>query len=402
MKTDGLKRKNMTKRTLLLTLFLLFGFLPTAGLFLWGSYRHTEWYVQNWNKRTENLLEIPVKADSVIHESPGSGRLYGLSFFMPESTEENPVLLAQMPRADWVRYTALREGREVRFTKWTFPELKLAPHCLETLWTAHQHFLSTQDWRGRELILELEKDGTVQTGFDEDALRLHEAELRIRMQKGTPETEISFLVPETDRMARIFLVLCSIQKNGSRTMQATLKTDVGGLPTHYLTPIFPMLNALGSDARFTGAIEIQQTFSRWSGFFRGKFDGVDAAVFLPKKNLTGKGTLIVENARFDASQLIFADGKFQVLQGTVSRSFLKQIADTTQLALQGVRETDETLNFQELAFRFQIRNSQMQIYGECGGFGPGVFCTGQNGPILMEPTFPRDPFSRALLLDALF
>jgi len=402
MKTDGLKRKNMTKRTLLLTLFLLFGFLPTAGLFLWGSYRHTVWYVQNWNSRAERLLELPVKADSIVHESPGSGRLYGLSFFMPESTEEKPLLLAQMPWADWVRYTTLREGREVSLTKWTLPELKLSPHCLETLWTAHQHFLSAQDWHGRELILELEKDGMVQTGFDENALRLHEAELRIRMQKGTPETEISFLVPELDRKAKVFLSLRSIQKNGSRTMQATLKTDVGGLPTHYLTPIFPMLNALGSDARFTGAIEIQQTFSRWSGFFRGKFDEVDASVFFPEKNLMGKGTLVVENARFDASQLIFADGNFRMIQGTISKPFLEQLAHTTQLTVRGVNVLEETVDLQELAFRFQIRNSQMQIFGECGGYESGVFLMGPNGPMLTEPTFPREPFSRAILMDALF
>lgn len=392
----------MTKRTILLTLFLLFGFLPTAGLFLWGSYRHTGWYVQNWNSRAERILEIPVKTDSIVHCTPGSGRLYGISFFMPENTEEKP-LLAQMPSASWVKYTALREGKEIQFLKWTLPELKLTPNCLETLWTVHQRFLSSQEWHGKELLIELEKDGMVQLGFeDEAALCLHQAELRIRTQKGIPVTEISFFVPETNRQAKVFLSLRCVLKNGSRSILATLKTDVGGLPTHYLTTLFPMLNSLGPDARFTGAIEIQQTFSRWSGFFRGKFDAVDVSAFLPEKNLTGKGTLVVKNARFDASQLIFADGEFRCIQGTISRTFLERLANMTQLAVRGVQETDDVLNFQEFAFRFQIRNAQMQIFGECGGRESGVFLTGPEGPMLSEPTFPREPFSRALLMDAIF
>lgn len=394
----------MPKRTILLTLFILFGFLPTLGLLLLGGYRQTGWYVRNYETWSEKALGLPVEVASITHHTPSNGRLHGVRIFQPGLTADGMRLpLASAPWADWLTYDVLSEGRELRRTKWTLPELTLDSQSLEPLWTAHQRMLGSGDWKNRELVLTVE--GPVRVGFDaEFPLELHQAELRIRTVKGSEQTDIVFTVPESGREAQIVLSLRRIVQGATQVMQATLTTDTGGLPTRYLSSLFPMLEALGKDCRFTGSIAIQQSFSRWSGFFRGRFDQVDVSAFLLPGSLTGSGTLEIEKARFDGARLMLADGTFRILQGSISPSLLAPILRTTQLVLRrptAALPVNGPIGFRELAFHFQVHDSQMQIFGQCEGFGAGVFITGPDGPILGEPAFHRNPFSRAVFMEDL-
>lgn len=397
----------MQKRLLLMTLFIVFGFLPVLALLAWGGFRQTEWYTHFYNAWAAKKLELPFETAAVTHPAPSHSRLTGITLFQPTAASDGTrEKLASAPWLDWHEYGIYREGQEIRLTKWTFPELTLSPESLEALWTLHSHAMSEPDyWRPRELSLLVE--GPVRVGFGENALELHQAELRIAWQKTGPQTDIVFWVPESEERggtqllheAQLVLTLKPVMRNASRVMQATLTTDSGGISVRYLKSLFPMLEAVGPKSRFTGSIAIQQSFSRWSGYFSGRFDAVDVSAFLPPSDLTGTGTLTVEKARFDGARLVFAEGKFRAEAGTVSRALLGRTARATQLVTRF--DSRDVIPYRELAFRFQIHDAQMQIYGECADFGTGVFLTGASGPILAEPSVPREPFSRAVFMDAL-
>ncbi len=392
----------MSKRSILITLFALFGMLPTLGILLFGIYRHTDWYVRNYATWSEKQLEIPLEIGAVRHHTFRRGTLESITAFQPGPTAEGKRLpLATLDRADWIQYGILRDGEERQLLRWTVSELAIDAHGLEPLWNIHRQLLSGDDfWKTHELAIQI--NDAVRVGFEKDALKLQKATFRIRSENGVPITEIRFLVPDGERMAQASVTLQRIVQHSAHIMQATLATDTAGLPIRYLKGLFPMLETLGETCRFTGSIAIQQSFSRWSGYFRGRFDSVDASVFLAADSVTGQGTLNVEKARFDGARLVMAEGTFRMTQGTVSRAFLDRIIRITQLSTRGIPlEPTMTQTFRELAFRFSVSDAKMQIYGQCEGHGSGVFMTGMNGPILCEPSFLRQPFSRAAFTETL-
>ncbi|MBQ2820950.1 MAG: hypothetical protein IJF17_05120 [Thermoguttaceae bacterium] len=388
----------MSKRSFLLILFLMFGFLPTAILLLFGTYRHLDWYTKNYASELGELFGLPVRVEMISHHSPGNGRIHGITVFQPGETQDP---LATAPWGDWFEYDILREGKEVRLIKWTLPELTLADECLEVIWTKHQRLLEqAEKWKNREIVLSVKKQ--VRVGEEANAIELIQAEARIHLENGEPQTDVVFQIPEDNgQNAQIVLSLKRVMLNHSELIQATITTDTRGISTRYLKGLFPMLEQLGEEARFTGSIAVQQSFSRWTGLFRGRFDLVDTKVLFPNGGLAGWGTLNVEKARFDGAQLILADGDFRVTQGMVSRKLLENFMTAAQLITKGILEPGEKLAFQELAFRFQIRDGQMQIFGNCQGVGAGIYLTGSHGPILSEPTFLRQPFSRTMFWEKL-
>ena len=395
----------MSKRSLLLTLFLLFGFLPALYLFLLGIYRHTELYVQNFGTFASSQLGLPVTITGITHQTRSQGRLHGLTVYQPGTTTDGKHLpLASAPWIDWIQYKTLHEGKEILLTKWILPELTLDIQCLEPLWYSHQRIL-TDSINGKKAFqnseIHLVVEGPVKVGFHENALELQRAEMRISQENGVPKTFIRFFVPDSGREAQIQLKLRKIVQNSSQVMEATLTTDTEGIPIKYLQTHFPMLRSLGTDCRFTGSIAIQQTFSRWSGVFRGRFSRVNAAVFIPNQALTGYNvTLDISKARFDGTHLMYAKGSFQIENGTISRSFLEQVQKETGLAA-GNWPVGDFIPFRELAFHFEMSDSQMQISGACSGTAPGVFLNGINAPLLRESPTPRKPFSRAIFMESL-
>lgn len=395
----------MSKRSLLLTLFLLCGFLPALYLFLLGIYRHTELYVQNYGASAGSQLGLPVKITGIIHHTPSQGRICGLTVFQPGATTDGKRLpLASAPWVDWIQYKTVHEGKEILLTKWILPELTLDAQCLEPLWYAHQR-ISTDSFYGKKPFqnaeIHLTVEGPVKVGFHENALELQRAELRISQENGTPKTFIRFFVPDSGREAQIQLTLQKIVQNSSQVMQATVSTDTQGIPVKYLQTLFPMLRSLGTDCRFTGSISIQQSFSRWSGVFLGRFNQVNASIFIPNQALTGyNGTLDITKARFHGSNLVYAEGSFQLENGTISRPFLERVQKETGLA-PGNWPVGNFIPFRELAFRFEMNDSQMQIFGACSGPTPGVFLDGMNGPLLRESTISHKPFSRAVFMESL-
>lgn len=388
----------MSKRAFLLLLFLTFGFLPTVGLLSLGSYRRLNWYAQNYASRLGQLFGLPVRIEAIAHHSPGNGRIRGITVFQPGEKREP---LASAPWGDWFEYDIFREGKEIRLVKWILPELTLAPECLEVVWTKHQRILEqAEKWKNREIVLSVK--GPIQVGDGANALELINAEARIHLENGTPQTDVVFQIPEANgRNAQIVLSLKRVMLNHSELIQATVTTDAQGVSVQRLKGLFPMLDQLGEKAIFIGSIAVQQSFSRWTGLFRGRFESVNAKTIIPGDHLEGWGTLNVEKARFDGAQLILADGDFRVTRGTISRKLLENFMAATQLVVRGVPEPGERLTFNELAFRFQIRDGQMQIFGNCQGVGPGIYLTGNYGPILSEPTFLRQPFSRAMFWEKL-
>jgi len=395
----------MPKRSFLLTLFLMFGFLPTFFLLLLGIYRQTGLCVRNYEAFAQSRLGLPMETTGIVYRTPSRGRLRGLTIFQPgTSTDGKHHPLASTPWVDWVRYKTLREGKEISLTKWTLPELVLDVQSLEPLWRTHQKVLmefgrEKNPFKSSEIFLEVE--GPVKVGFHEDAQELHRVEVKIFDEKGIPQTFVRFFVPDSNREAQIQLTLRHIVQNSSQVMQATLATDTQGIPIRYLQTLFPMLQVLGTECRFTGSIIIQQSFSRWSGVFCGRFDHVDPMAFVPNQALTGnKGTLEITKARFDGARLVQAEGSFQLEQGIISRSLLERAQQLIQLQV-GEWPTGNSIPFRELAFRFQMNDSQMQIFGACTGSGPGVFINGTQAPILSEASVQRKPFSRAVFIESL-
>ncbi|MBR0190792.1 MAG: hypothetical protein IJQ31_01850 [Thermoguttaceae bacterium] len=395
----------MSKRSLLLTLFLLFGFLPALALFLLGIYRQTELYVHNYAEFAGSQLGLPVEITGIVHHTPSQGRIRGLTVFQPGTTADGKRLpLASAPWIDWIRYKTIHEGKEILLTKWIFPELTLDAQCLEPLWRSHQRILSDSLYGKNPFQnseIHLVADGPVKVGFQENSLELHRAELKISQENGTPKTFIRFFVPDSGREAQIQLTLQKIVQNSSQVMQATLSTDTQGIPVKYLQTLFPMLRSLGTDCRFTGSISIQQSFSRWSGVFLGRFNRVNASLFIPNQALTGYNlTLDITKASFHGAHLVYAEGSFQLENGTISRSFLERVQKETGLA-PGNWPTGDFIPFREMAFRFEMNDSQIQISGACSDSAPGVFLNGINGPLIRESTTPRKPFSRAIFMESL-
>ncbi|MBQ9456853.1 MAG: hypothetical protein Q4A17_09335 [Thermoguttaceae bacterium] len=395
----------MSKRFFLLTLFFLCGFLPTLYLLLLGIYRQTEFYVRNYASFAESQLGLPVEITGIVHHTPSQGRIRGLTVFQPGAAADGSHLpLASAPWVDWIQYKTIHEGKEILLTKWVFPELTLDAQCLEPLWRTHQRILTDspygkKSFQNSEILLQVE--GPVKVGFQENALELQRSELRISQENGVPKTFIHFFVPDSGREAQVQLTLRKIVQNSSQVMQATLATDTQGIPVIYLQSLFPMLQSMGPDCRFIGSIAIQQSFSRWSGVFRGRFSRVDAAFFIPNKVLTGSnGILEITKARFDGSHLIQAEGTFQLENGTISRSFLARLQKETNL-MPGNWPAMDTIPFRELGIRFQMNETQMQIFGVCSGPIPGIFLNGTNGPLLRETSTPRNPFSRAVFMESL-
>ncbi|MDO4569772.1 MAG: hypothetical protein Q4D38_05265 [Planctomycetia bacterium] len=398
----------MQKRTLLMLLFVLFGFLPVLALLAWGEYRRTAWYALDKAAAFATFIEMPVVFEGVEHLRPHKTAYRGTQIFLPNTTSvstpekvgERP--LAEIPETIARNTTIERNGETIRQMNWAVGEIQLAPECLEPLWLMHQRILNrVQFWKQNELYLVVE--GSVRVGEGGTALDIQKAQMRIFDGAFGPETNISFEIPDGDVRAKINLTLVREQKQHSSVLIAEIDVSSDGISTERLASLFPIIRSVGQHSRYHGKISVQQSFSGWSCIFNGKFSNIDLAqVFGSNAPLSGVGELELKNTRFDGGRLIWGEGSFRAHNGTIRRAFLSSFAQATQLSTQGIPlPMGDPLSFVEMGFDFRLRMPEMQISGACSGHGAGVFVTNSLGPILREPTHSRPPFSAIVLFDAL-
>ncbi|MDO5113616.1 MAG: hypothetical protein Q4E67_04510 [Planctomycetia bacterium] len=376
---------------LLLLLFFLFGLFPVVGLLIWSGVRHTEGYVLYVQWQAEKVLGVPVKIGKIEHPRPNRIRWRDVSLSNGQ---------IQIPQVEIWNRTLKKEGKSFRQYHYTLPELTLETVCLETLWNLHQNVLTRPEgWKGAECFLEVEDAVHVKTM---PPLEIQDAHLQISQGKFGPQTEITFLLPDEGKFP-VTLMLQKVTQGTSQVMVATLQTPSAGIRTSHLFSLFPMLQQMGNDSRFSGKIVIQQSFRGWSGLFSGTFQNINLAALRGRDgSITGWGTLTLESARFDGGLLTQAKGMFEASGGAIRRHFLDQIILATQLSTRGIPlDMADPIPFQEMRFSFLVQNSRVELLGGCASHGPGVFLAGRNGPILCEPTHPRNPLRASVFFGAL-
>ncbi|MDO4575361.1 MAG: hypothetical protein Q4D98_09135 [Planctomycetia bacterium] len=381
----------------LLLVFYLLGLFPLLGLLVWGGVRHTAWYVHTVESQVEKRLKLPVTIEKVQHPGPGRTRLTEVRLFdesADDMAEEKPLFV--VPRLEIREHNVERDGRKIRLQQWTIPEMTLEAIRLETLWNLHRQVLAEVGyWRDNELELDVEEQVRVQTAVP---LEVRNARLRIFQGAFGPQTDIVFTLPDGEMDTPVQATLQSVRKKSATAILATLTTASGGIPAEHLFSLFPILEKMGDKTRFSGEIIIQQSFRGWSGLFRGTFQNLDLSqVLSPDTPLSGRGELRLESARFDGGRLVEATGTFTAGPGNMKRDFLEKIMKITRLAARGdLQNLSDPVPFERLAFGFRIQNGQITLTGQCPDFGPGVYLTSTNAPLLREPETPRKPFSAAL------
>ena len=376
---------------LLLLLFFLFGLFPVVGLLVYSGVRYTPWYVTYVQWQTEKVLGIPVQIGKIEHPRPNRIRWKEISLSAGQ---------IQIPQVEIWNRMLKKEGDSFRQYHYTLPEMTLETVCLETLWNLHQNVLTRPEgWKGAECFLEVEDAVHVKTI---PPLEIREAHLQIAQGKFGPQTKITFLLPDEGKFP-VTLTLQKVPQETSQVMVATLQTPSAGIRTSHLFSLFPMLQQMGTDSRFSGKIVIQQSFRGWSGLFSGTFENIDLATLRGRDgSITGRGTLTLESARFDGGILTQAQGTLEASRGSIRRYFLDQIILATQLSTRGIPlDMADPIPFQEMRFSFLVQNGRVELQGGCTAFGAGVFLAGRNGPILCEPTHPRNPLRASFFFGVL-
>lgn len=188
--------------------------------------------------------------------------------------------------------------------------------------------------------------------------------------------------------------ICLTRDRRSSAPVLCLDIDTGGhaLPCSLLAPNGGLLAGLGPEATFQGILQADRTADCWSGQISAEIAGIDLATVLAPiapGQLSGRGRLTLETARFRAGRLEMARGALAAENGTIGPELVATAS--RGLGLQTAASPREPQPYRQLGFGFQIEGGRIEVQGRCpvGNSQPAAVAVGPAGPILGPQDRPQ-------------
>jgi hypothetical protein len=179
------------------------------------------------------------------------------------------------------------------------------------------------------------------------------------------------------------------QRAAAAPPQTTLEFYVPNVPSGELPlALWPQSatwrESLGDRAHFYGRLHATQTAAGWQGELKGHIGDIDLGVAVAghlRQQLTGRGNLVVRNARFSGGQLQqFAGDLTSLSGGEISLPLVNALAQGLQLGRNFPRDRSlVAYRYTALGLSFHLDRTGFELLGNCRTSGSGLLIEGPDG-----------------------
>ena len=172
------------------------------------------------------------------------------------------------------------------------------------------------------------------------------------------------------------------------TTRVVLDTGDVPLPCSMLLAPLKIANHFGHESQFRGRIEFRSSQQGWAiESLIGALSGADLRSLVAEQfphYLTGTATIEINEAHFASGRLEYAKGRFVAGPGHIAQSLLTT-AETMLQMKRSVVESRDPLEYEQLAFWFEVQDDWLSIIGACEGLPSGTLLSRGAEPVAHEP-----------------
>jgi len=366
-----------SRRTLVLTLFIVLGVLPALAVFTWAMSRQTSAHARAIAREISNRLGLRVSLGSVEHVRPGLVRLKRFSLVDPET--DAVVLSCEGVDAETQSIQSQNTGRARPVLILTTPAARIDAGGADGLVDIVSRLL-----QGRrptdETDIHIDAGSlTVQSGEQSRTLLGFSAQLE-SLRDGVVATVTFRPAGAPTDASPINVRLVRNRATRPPAFGFDLDTSGGALSCSTLAMVLPSLEILGNRAVLIGRIWGAQTDRRWEIAMRGRLADVDLDRLITDRfphKLGGMATIDVVTARLSGERLVEGQGTVVAGPGLISRSLVQSLATHMQMPLLGEAATiNEIDKYGRLAFQWRLQGEELALLPH-----QDVIAAAQNGVI---------------------
>lgn len=369
-----------TRRVVCRWLFVVLCALPTAVVLSWCVVRLWPGTLAAERAWLRSITGMQVSLARVTHPRPGATLLHDLELHDPETLE-------CVVRC---RYLEAVSGDKKVIAKASHVELFGAQ--AEQVWRLiERHLRGNSPAPETQLYLSAAEltwhvpRGASQTFVDLTA-RVgpttrggHEADFRFRLA-GAEDAELSSIVVER------------FMRQEQLCTHVELRTGGNRWPFQVLAPLFDAPGWFGAQARFDGALSLEEQNGQWSGrIIGGRLERVDLDSLVRQRfphGLSGLADITIRDAVVSHGRLVKIDGTFDCRGGAIARSLVESGRQHMKFQGAAVMPASATnLPFEQLAFTFVLDSRGLQMLGGCEG-PPGALLMGDDAPLWQQGPEP--------------
>jgi hypothetical protein len=351
-----------TRRTICRALFLGLCIVPTIAVVTWSVTFTLPGRQSGLQDDLSRTTGMRVRLGAVAHPTPELTRLSDVQITTAET--DRPVLAARQIEA------AQQGDRQVIIL--SQPEAH--GEELGELWMLLERWFEDRLVVGPSRALLIMNDLTLREGTSPRTFSRVEAHLDLAPTG--PEATIKFRLTES---AADLPATVRVRRDRSQVPHRTrVEFDTGGapLPCSMLFAAMGIENYLGNQSEFTGQLWLSRAgyglkAEPWQvESMAGRLTQVDLRRLVAEQfphHLTGQVTVQIDDARFGAGRLQFAQGRIVGGPGQVHTTLLSSAQAAMQMQHNLPSTVPGIMEYQQLAFSFQLQNEQLQIRGECEG-----------------------------------
>lgn len=190
------------------------------------------------------------------------------------------------------------------------------------------------------------------------------------------------------------------RRRGEATPRTSFEFSTSGnsMPCGAIAPLWPAIEQLGPEATFNGRLSMESVRSERAAVLEGSLENVLLERLIsqqfPHHTLTGNADVVFQKLQLRGGKIAEMNGTFQTHgPGTVSRSLLKSMAQTLDLAPDNKAPVlPPAVRYRTFAFGFQLDGEGLALTGFGDPSQPGVIMAGSKaGALLTESSRPVVP-----------
>lgn len=385
-----MKLRDKTRRRAARVILLLFGWAPLFCLIVLAGFLHSNLY-DNWVqyllstqlemqtsfRRFEHPRWDTSRYESVVFSNPETGK----EVFSCQSLEvESQRQKGKRPPILRVRLTDCRMNLENGYPLWNFIE---------------RSFTHRRIWKNAPVELTI-NNITFDAPYGETFQRIkgtigdiaNGAEGEFRVWKTAQVNSTGNNQPFPEDQAAIFRIM-RIRDASPPTTALVVDTTRHPISAKLLAYWRPILNRLGSGARFAGTLYAANNEGYWSGNVNGQFQNVDLnSIFVASSETPrcqGTAQVTLAQGMFRDDQLVLAQGEVVSEGGAIDRDVLHQAVAQMKLSGGGAfNPYRKTIPFKRLQFAFFLESEMVSIQGACPDAAQGTILVSEQLPLLRE------------------
>lgn len=381
-----------TRRWICRTLFVALCLVPTALTLGWIAYRHSPWYrtAQRlyWERLCRDRLGLVATIDGVSQPRGGVVLLSGLSLDDPDSGERvAKIRLVEIAHRNG-RVTLILSQPEIRAG-----QFRRVCQVIHDRGLRMSRLLPPMEWSCGEVTIH---------GI-EQSLTFVDVNGTFRRSGEATLFSVDFRVAGTESPKSAHLEIAREPGDGTPYTRWCLDTGDTPLPCALFADYVPALRRTGSQCRFRGVVQAEETALGWRGDLAGVFDKLDLAEAIesfPVK-LSGLASVTVHQAAFEEGRLTQCAGQVTCDGGVVSWALIRSFVDAFRwrVADDQPLKSEGLFRFDQLAFHFELGGQLLEIRGCCDGHPRDpVLMMNRDGPLVLSGDQPSSPIAIAQAL----